>query len=66
MHVVCVVVLSDVSPKRTYKNYYLGAEEKNTANAMAEVIAKKGFKSGDERFFPDQIESIVVKEREEV
>lgn len=55
---LCVVCLEG----KKYNNYYVtidGTEEQ--ANAMKSYIIRKGFKAGDNRYFPDNIESITVK-----
>lgn len=64
--VVCVVAKIQSSPNK-YKSFYLGVEgDKPEAAAMQNVIAKRGFKHEGNRIFPDAIESITLKQREQV
>ncbi len=47
---------------KEYKNFYVsidGTEEE--ANKMKDFIVRKGFKAGDNRYFPDNIETITIK-----
>jgi len=60
--IVCVVVLKTKRP-RTYKNFYLGVSgSREDAEILQERIAKKGFRSGEDRYFPDQIETLSLKQ----
>lgn len=62
-HILCIVALENKSP-REYKNYYLAIRgTKEEAQLMQTAIAKNGFKSDERRFFPDEIESLTIKLR---
>lgn len=59
---VCVVVLEKKKP-RTYANFYLGVKgDRDTAVVMQNEIAKRGFKAGDRRYWPDEIETLTLKQ----
>lgn len=64
MFVVCVVAAVSSAPNKVFKNFYLAASDREVAEVMTRAISSKGFKAEGERIFPDQIESIVIKERE--
>ncbi len=63
--ILCVVVLEQKKPRK-YKNFFLaisGTEQE--ATLMQRQVAKKGFKAEGRRFFPDEIETLNLKEGEE-
>lgn len=64
--VICVVALDRMKlPKKTYKPFYMAVKgSREQAVLMQNQIAKVGFKAGDERIFPDDIESINLKVKE--
>ena len=62
---VCVVVLVEKRPRK-FANYYLGVDgDKVAAQVMRDRIAKVGFKADGRRFFPDEIETLNIKQVEE-
>lgn len=68
VYVICVVALDrKVLPKRVYKNFYVGIQgEREQAVAMQDKIRCVGFKAEGERIFPDDIESINLKRKDDV
>lgn len=59
---VCVVVLMTKNPRK-YKNYYVCVSgDREAAMKMQDQIAKRGFKADDRRFFPDEIETLSLKQ----
>lgn len=64
-YLVCVVVLVEKQPRK-YANYYLGVDgDEVAAKVMRDQIAKVGFKADGRRFFPDEIETLNIKQVEE-
>lgn len=60
--VICVVVLFNKDP-REYKTFYLGVKgTEEDAKASQFLIAKTGFEAEGRRFFPDEIETLTIKE----
>jgi len=68
VYVICVVALvREALPKRVYDNFYLGVQgSREDAVVMQNTISKVGFKTGDHRVFPDDIESINLKKKDDV
>jgi predicted GNAT family N-acyltransferase len=61
--VLCVVVLKNKMP-REYENYYLAVKgDLESAEHMQKMIAKRGFKAEGRRYFPDEIESLNIKDQ---
>lgn len=51
-------------PKRIYKPFYMAVKgNRDQATSMQNKIAKVGFKTDSVRVFPDDIESINLKEK---
>jgi len=60
--VICVVALETRSPRK-YANYFMAVEgDRAAAEKMQAVVAKKGFKVEGRRYFPDEIESLNIKQ----
>lgn len=68
VYVICVVALDrKVLPKRVYKNFYVGMNcSREQAVVMQDRIRCVGFKAEGERIFPDDIESINLKKKDDV
>ena len=62
---ICVVALVSKNP-REYGNYYVAVQgDRSAAETVQQKIAKYGFVAEDHRFFPDEIESLNIKNRSE-
>ncbi len=68
VYVICIVALDrKVLPKRVYKNYYLGVRgSRKQAVLVQNTISRVGFRAEGERVFPDDIESINLKRKDDV
>ena len=68
VYVICVVALCrELLPKRVYANFYVGVKgSRQDAVELQNTISRKGFKTGDHRIFPDDIESINLKKKDDV
>ncbi len=61
---LCVVAQIGKKPNR-FKTFYLGINgTREEAEEYQNIVAKRGFKSEEKRFFADQIESVSIKETE--
>ncbi len=63
-YVLCVVAVK-LTPKKEHKNFYLGIKGRDRADLELKRIASKGFVADGERYFPDQIESLTLKVKED-
>ena len=68
VYVICVVALDrKLLPKRVYKNFYMGIKgDREDAVLVQDRIRCVGFKAEGERIFPDDIESINLKKKDDV
>ncbi len=68
VYVICVVALDrEVLPKRVYNNCYMSVKgSREEAVKLQDRISRVGFKINGNRIFPDDIESINLKKKDDV